>query len=253
MARAIAKPAAEARYSREEIPPLFGLESSTAIWNAGFVKRPGHIFLLATLDKSGHGVEFKYKDRFVSRSEFEWQSQNRTGQASADGQDIARHAERGIAVHLFIRAQKKRAGEASAPFVYCGDVSFAGWEEDKPITVKWMPSRIRLQRRLAPHSHRHSRTRQPPAPADRDEQRNDRSAHLRYPYLAPFRLAHSTAYPSASAFWRTRVPRVTTTINGGGSPSNSVVAKCTASSVRIGSTGNGLRTRARTASVTPTR
>ena len=70
---------------------------------------------------------------------------------------------------------------------------------------------------------------------------------------APFCLAHSTAYPSASAFSRTRVSRVTTTINGGGSPSNSVVAKCTASSVRIGSIGNGLRTRARTASVTPTR
>ena len=46
---------------------------------------------------------------------------------------------------------------------------------------------------------------------------------------APFCLAHSTAYPSASAFSRTRVSRVTTTINGGGSPSNSVVAKCTAS------------------------
>ena len=42
-------------YSREEIPPLFGLEFSTAIWNVGFVRKPGHIFLLATLDKSGHG------------------------------------------------------------------------------------------------------------------------------------------------------------------------------------------------------
>ena len=70
---------------------------------------------------------------------------------------------------------------------------------------------------------------------------------------APFCLAHATANPSASAFSRTRVSRVTTTINGEGSPSTSVVAKCTASSVRIGSTGNGLRTRASTASVTPTR
>ena len=70
---------------------------------------------------------------------------------------------------------------------------------------------------------------------------------------APFCPAQPTAYPSASAFSRTRTSLVTTTINGGGSPSNSVVARCTASSVRIGSTGNGLRTRARTASVTPTR
>ena len=46
-------------YSREEIPKLFGFPFSTAIWNAGFVKRPGHIFLLATLDKAGHGSAFR--------------------------------------------------------------------------------------------------------------------------------------------------------------------------------------------------
>jgi hypothetical protein len=34
------------------------------------------------------------------RPGFEWQSQNRTGQASADGQDIENHAARGVAVHL---------------------------------------------------------------------------------------------------------------------------------------------------------
>src|ERR1700733_12665584 len=84
-------------YSREEIPPLFGLEFSTAIWNVGFVKRPGHIFLLATLDKSGHGSEFQYKDHFVSRGEFEWQSQNRTSQEGRIGQDISKHGDRGIA------------------------------------------------------------------------------------------------------------------------------------------------------------
>ena len=48
----------------KRFPPLFGLEFSTAIWNAGFVKRPGHIFLLATLDKSGHGAEFQYQGPF---------------------------------------------------------------------------------------------------------------------------------------------------------------------------------------------
>jgi len=123
-------------YSREEIPPLFGLAFSTAIWNAGFVKRPGHIFLLATLDKSGHGSEFQYKDHFISRNEFEWQSQNRTAQDDADGQAIRYHAERGLAVHLFVRSQKKTP-RGAAPFVYCGDVQFFDWHGDQPITVKW--------------------------------------------------------------------------------------------------------------------
>jgi superfamily II DNA or RNA helicase/HKD family nuclease/diadenosine tetraphosphate (Ap4A) HIT family hydrolase len=123
-------------YSRKEIPPLFGFEFSTAIWNAGFVKRPGHIFLLVTLDKSAHGSEFQYKDHFISRSEFEWQSQNRTGQDSGDGRDIRHHVERGFAVHLFVRGQKRMPGGA-APFIYCGDVQFLEWHGDRPITVRW--------------------------------------------------------------------------------------------------------------------
>lgn len=125
-------------YSREAIPPLFGLEFSTAIWNAGFVKRPGHIFLLVTLDKSAHGSEFQYKDHFISRSEFEWQSQNRTRQDSNDGRDIRDHVKRGIAVHLFVRGQKRIAsGRGAAPFVYCGEVQYLDWHGDRPITVRW--------------------------------------------------------------------------------------------------------------------
>ena len=73
-------------YSREEIPALFGFEFSTAIRNAGFVKRPSHMSLLVTLDKSGHAKGFQYHDRFTSRTVFSWQSQNRTTQDSADGQ-----------------------------------------------------------------------------------------------------------------------------------------------------------------------
>jgi len=124
-------------YSREQIPPMFGFEFSTAIWNAGFVKRPGHIFLLVTLDKSAHAADFKYKDHFISRNEFEWQSQNRTSQDSSDGRDIRQHAEQGFAVHLFVRKQKRVAGGGAAPFVYCGDVGFLNWHGERPITVRW--------------------------------------------------------------------------------------------------------------------
>ena len=59
------------------------------------------------------------------------------------------------------------------------------------------------------------------------------------------RLRHRV--PNAWAFSRTRASRVTMVTSCGASPSSSVVARCTASSVRIGSTGNGRRTRASTA------
>jgi len=54
-------------------------------------------------------------------------------------------------------------------------------------------------------------------------------------------------YPSARAFSRRRSSRVTIVTTCGASPSSSIVARCTASSVRIGSMGNGRRTRASTA------
>ena len=72
-------------YSREEIPPLFGFEFSTAIWNAGFVKRPGHMFLLVTLDKSGSRIGVPVQGPFhqpkrvrVAEPESNWPGQRVT-------------------------------------------------------------------------------------------------------------------------------------------------------------------------------
>ncbi len=124
-------------YSREQIPPLFGFEFSTAVWNVGFVNRDKHMFLLTTLDKSGHASDFQYADHFLSSTEFQWQSQNRTAQEDRQGQNIRHHVGRGTAVHLFVRSQKKTGDGRSAPFVYCGDVDFERWEGNKPITVVW--------------------------------------------------------------------------------------------------------------------
>jgi hypothetical protein len=77
--------------------------------------------------------------RITSSARPSWSGRARTGRVRrvADGQDIQTHAARGIAVHLFVRSQKKRAGGGAAPFVYCGDVEFAGWRGEKPITVQW--------------------------------------------------------------------------------------------------------------------
>jgi superfamily II DNA or RNA helicase/diadenosine tetraphosphate (Ap4A) HIT family hydrolase len=140
-------------YSREQIPPLFGMEFSQAIWNVGYVRRSGHIFLLVTLDKEGHASAFQYRDKFLGPDLFQWQSQNRTRRDSADGQEIREHRQKNVPVHLFVRAQKKRAGQSgAAPFIYCGDVEFVDWEGDAPITVRWRlsePVPRRLQQELA--------------------------------------------------------------------------------------------------------
>jgi Domain of unknown function (DUF3427)/Helicase conserved C-terminal domain len=119
------------RYSREAIPPAFGLMFSRAIWNVGFVVSEPHIFLLVSLEKTGANPDHQYVDHFVSDREFSWQSQNRTKQASKHGQMIRDHKARDLHVHLYARPGRR------GPFIYCGEVDFVSWEGDAPISVRW--------------------------------------------------------------------------------------------------------------------
>lgn len=134
------------RYSREQIPGLFGFEFNTGAWNSGFVRKGQHMFLLVTLEKGDLSEEFAYRDHFIDGQTFHWQSQNKTTQSSTVGQAIRNHAQQGVSVHLFVRKSKKEQGRA-APFVYCGDVGFVSWEGEQPISVTWklkepVPERI---------------------------------------------------------------------------------------------------------------
>jgi hypothetical protein len=145
------KPELFRRYSREQIPRLFGEEFNPAVWNVGFVPVPStgspkHLCLLATLHKGGMAQEFQYGDHFLTPDIFQWQSQNRTRQNSQHGSLIRDHVALGVTVHLFVRQEKKR-GAMAAPFVYCGPVTFSDWSGDSPITVRWkleppLPDRI---------------------------------------------------------------------------------------------------------------
>jgi superfamily II DNA or RNA helicase/diadenosine tetraphosphate (Ap4A) HIT family hydrolase/HKD family nuclease len=124
------------RNSREQIPPLFGLEFNTGSWNQGFVRKDPNLFLLVTLEKGDLNEEHKYSDYFIDDTTFHWQSQNRTTKNSEAGQLIKHHASKGIGVHLFVRKTKKERGRA-APFVYCGPVGFQSWKGNSPISVIW--------------------------------------------------------------------------------------------------------------------
>src|SRR4249919_2733919 len=111
------------RYLREVIGPAFGLTFDHATWNAGFVPKPPHLFLLVTLTKDGMSSEHQYADHFLSDSEFSWQSQNATTRKSKRGEMIRNHQALGLQVHLLVRPNKK-TGSQPTPFVYCGEVDF---------------------------------------------------------------------------------------------------------------------------------
>jgi hypothetical protein len=124
------------RYSREQIPPLFGQSFSTSRWNQGFVVLPKDVILLVTLDKSDLNKEHAYRDYFERRDVFHWQSQNRTTQDSKNGKLISAHGQMGVRIHLFVREQKRQEGQVGG-FIYCGEVQFQGWQGEKPISVVW--------------------------------------------------------------------------------------------------------------------
>ncbi|TJW67064.1 MAG: DUF3427 domain-containing protein, partial [Mesorhizobium sp.] len=107
------------------------------------------LFLLVTLAKEGMSDEHQYADHFLSDEEFSWQSQNATTQNSKRGQMIRSHHALGLHVHLLVRPTKK-TGAQPTPFTYCGEVDFAGWEGEAPITVRWklregVPQSLRAQ------------------------------------------------------------------------------------------------------------
>jgi hypothetical protein len=90
-----------------------------------------------TLDKSAHDAQSQYEDHFISPTEFQWQSQNQTAQASKAGESIRDHLALGIDVQLFVREKAKTHEGRGAPFYYLGLVNFKSWHGDKPITVIW--------------------------------------------------------------------------------------------------------------------
>ena len=138
-------------YAREEVPPIFDLPFTSTRWQQGFVPFDEDVFLFVTLDGEGHPEQHRYEDRFLSPTEFEWQSQNRTTQKGKHGQMIEDHATLGIGIHLFVRRESKR-GSRAAPFIYCGPVRFERWEGERPIRVWWIldnPVPERLWERLS--------------------------------------------------------------------------------------------------------
>lgn len=68
-------------YSRQEAAERFGHDYSRN-WGQGVVRRGDDFFFFVTLEKENLPAEHRYKDRFLSRDTFEWQSQNRTSRES---------------------------------------------------------------------------------------------------------------------------------------------------------------------------
>ncbi len=80
--------------------------------------------------------EHQYEDGFRDRETFAWQSPGGLAQEYKQGRRLRNHESLGLPVRLFVRKAAKLGGK-TAPFVYCGRLTFLDWHGEKPISVSW--------------------------------------------------------------------------------------------------------------------
>lgn len=77
-----------------------------------------------------------YADYPISRELLHWESQSNTTQDSNTGQNLIHQEEHGYTILVFVRAVKKRNGNAT-PFVYLGPADRVSYESERPIKMVW--------------------------------------------------------------------------------------------------------------------
>ncbi|KIY20631.1 DEAD/DEAH box helicase [Mesobacillus subterraneus] len=103
---------------------------------SGLLVNGNEFFLFVDLHKEADVKEsINYQDKFISRSEFQWQSVNSTTQQSERGKNIIYNKQRGVNLHLFIRKYREIDGKTE-PYIYIGKGNSVQFEGDKPITVR---------------------------------------------------------------------------------------------------------------------
>lgn len=103
---------------------------------SGLITNGKEYFLFIDLHKEDNIKEsINYKDKFLDRQYFQWQSPNSTSQGSERGKNIIFNKDRGINLHIFVRKYKQIDGIVQ-PYIYIGKGDVVEYFGEKPITVK---------------------------------------------------------------------------------------------------------------------
>lgn len=103
---------------------------------SGLITNGNEYFLFVDLHKEeGIKDSINYKDKFIDRKYFQWQSPNSTSQSSERGKNIIYNKERNVNLHIFIRKYKEIDGVVE-PYIYIGKGDVVSFQGEKPITVK---------------------------------------------------------------------------------------------------------------------
>lgn len=103
---------------------------------SGLLTNKNDYFLFIDLHKEECIDEkINYKDKFLNRTYFQWQSPNSTTQSSDRGKNLINNKERKINLYLFVRKYKE-IDKKVQPYIYIGKGDTVEYEGEKPITMK---------------------------------------------------------------------------------------------------------------------
>lgn len=123
-------------YTMQETALLSEYEKThTSFRGSGLCKNGNQYFLFIDLHKDANVKEsINYKDKFIDRLSFQWESPNNTAQTSETGKNIIFNEERDIHLHLFIRKFSSVDGVAQS-YIYFGEANTISYENERPIKV----------------------------------------------------------------------------------------------------------------------
>lgn len=103
---------------------------------SGLLANGNEYFLYIDLHKEEDIDErINYKDKFLDRGHFQWQTPNSTSQNTDRGKNIIFNKQRGVALHIFVRKYREIDGNVQ-PYIYIGKGNSIDFYGEKPITVK---------------------------------------------------------------------------------------------------------------------
>ncbi len=126
-----------AQYSMQEVALVSNYRKiHSSFRGSGLLTFKNDYFLFVDLHKESDIKEsINYKDKFLSRKFFQWQTPNSTMQTSERGKNIIFNEERNINLHLFVRKFKQIDGGIQ-PYIYVGKINTIEYEGNQPITIK---------------------------------------------------------------------------------------------------------------------
>lgn len=137
-----------AQYSMQEVALASNYRKThSSFRGSGLLTNDHGYYLFVDLHKDANIKEsINYKDIFISRKIFQWQSPNSTKQDSERGKNIIHNKSRGVDLHLFVR-KFKEIDKQIQPYIYVGKINTFKYEGNQPITIQAkleheLPSRI---------------------------------------------------------------------------------------------------------------